>query len=193
MAPVAITLTPYGGLAGLLLVEGKSFPDDRGFFMEAFRADDWAKAGLPPLVQDNLSRSRKGVVRGLHYQKPPQAIGKLVRCARGRVFDVAVDIRRGSPTFGRWVGAELSADNARQMLVPKGFAHAYCTLTEECEVLYKCTDYYAPPCEGALRWSDPSIGIDWIVPADAISTNARDDSAALLADFDSPFVYGQIG
>ena len=182
MAPVAITLTPYGGLAGLLLVEGKSFPDDRGFFMEAFRADDWAKAGLPPLVQDNLSRSKKGVVRGLHFQKPPQAIGKLVRCARGRIFDVAVDIRRGSPTYGRSASIELTDEGNRMFWVPEGFAHGFCALSDTADVTYKVTGYWSAAVDRGIRWNDPALAIAWPVrPGEAIVT-AKDAELPLLAD-----------
>jgi dTDP-4-dehydrorhamnose 3,5-epimerase len=129
------------------------------------------------------------VLRGLHFQRPPRAQDKLVRCVSGAILDVAVDIRRGSPTYGRWVGAELSAENGAQLLVPKGFAHAYCTLTDTCEVLYKVTDYYAPEAEATLRWNDPALAIDWTIPASEVTTNARDAAAPLLADLDSPFLY----
>jgi dTDP-4-dehydrorhamnose 3,5-epimerase len=176
----------------VLLITPQRHGDERGWFSETFRQSLLDEAGFTGgvFVQDNHARStRRGVLRGLHFQKPPRAQDKLLRCIRGAILDVAVDIRQGSPTFGRWVGAELSADNGRQMLVPKGFAHAYCTLTDECEVLYKVTDYYAPETEGALRWNDPALAIDWGIPADRIITNARDGAAALLADLDSPFTY----
>jgi dTDP-4-dehydrorhamnose 3,5-epimerase len=167
--------------------------DERGWFSETFRQSALDEAGFcgGTFVQDNHARStRRGVLRGLHFQTPPYAQDKLVRCVRGAIFDVAVDIRRGSPTFGRWVGAELSADNGVQLLVPKGFAHGYRTLTDDCEVFYKVTAYYAPQAEGALRWNDPALAIDWIAPANEITTNARDAVAPLLADFDTPFAYG---
>jgi dTDP-4-dehydrorhamnose 3,5-epimerase len=168
--------------------------DERGWFSESFRQSALEEAGFTggAFVQDNHVRSTtRGVLRGLHFQRPPHAQDKLLRCVRGAIFDVAVDIRKGSPTFGQWVGAELTADNGEQLLVPKGFAHAYCTLTEECEVLYKVTEYYAPQAEGVLRWNDPDLGIDWTIPADQISTNARDAAAVGLADLDSPFIYNR--
>ena len=179
----------------VLLITPKRFGDERGWFSETFRQSALDEAGFTggAFVQDNHVRSTKrGILRGLHFQTAPHAQDKLLRCVRGAIFDVAVDIRKGSPTYGQWVGAELSAENTHQLLVPKGFAHGYCTLTEECEVLYKCTDYYAPPCEGALRWSDPAIAIDWTVAADEVSTNERDNNAPLLADLDSPFTYGPV-
>ena len=187
-------ITPLA-IPEVLLITPARHGDERGWFSETFRQSALNEAGHAGgvFVQDNRVRStRRGVLRGLHFQSPPHAQAKLLSCVSGAIFDVAVDIRRGSPTFGQWVGAELSADNARQLLVPKGFAHAYCTLTDECEVLYKVTDYYAPNAEGALRWNDRTLAIDWTLPADEISTNARDNNAALLADFDSPFVYGQV-
>jgi dTDP-4-dehydrorhamnose 3,5-epimerase len=177
----------------VLLITPALHGDGRGWFSETFRQSALAEAGFAggAFVQDNHVRSpKRGVLRGLHFQKPPHAQDKLLRCVRGSIFDVAVDIRTGSPTFGQWVGAELSADNHQQLLVPKGFAHAYCTLTDDCEVLYKVTDYYAPQAEGVLRWNDPALAIDWTIPADEISTNARDAAAPLLADIDTPFVYG---
>ncbi|KRA65865.1 dTDP-4-dehydrorhamnose 3,5-epimerase [Caulobacter sp. Root655] len=175
----------------VLLITPRRYGDERGWFSETFRQSALDEAGFTggAFVQDNHVRStQRGVLRGLHFQKPPHAQDKLVRCVRGAIFDVAVDIRDGSPTFGQWVGAELSADNAQQLLVPKGFAHAYCTLTQECEVLYKVTGYYALQAEGALRWNDPALAIDWRIPAEEITTNARDAAAPLLADLVTPFV-----
>jgi dTDP-4-dehydrorhamnose 3,5-epimerase len=186
-------ITPMA-IPEVLLITPARHGDERGWFSETFRQSALEEAGFTGgvFVQDNHVRSTtRGILRGLHFQKPPHAQDKLLRCVRGAIFDVAVDIRRGSPTFGQWVGAELSADNAQQLLVPKGFAHAYCTLTDECEVLYKVTDYYAPQAEGALRWNDPAVGVDWTLPAEAITTNDRDANASLLADLDTPFVYGR--
>ncbi len=181
------TFTPYGGLEGLLLVEGKSFPDERGFFMESFRADDWAKAGLPTLLQDNLSRSKRGTVRGLHYQIPPKAIGKLVRCSRGRVFDAVVDLRRKSPTFGKSASIELSDEGNRMFWVPAGFAHGFCALTESADVTYKVTDYWAKEVDRGIRWNDPALGIKWPVSAiDAIVT-PKDAELPILSAADNPF------
>lgn len=173
---------PHGGLEGLLTVEGPFFPDERGFFFESFRADDWAKAGLPPLVQDNLSRSRKGVVRGMHYQTPPQAIGKLVRCSRGRIFDAVVDLRRSSPTFGRSASIELDDTGNRMFWVPAGFAHGFCALSDSADVSYKVTGYWSKAVDAGIRWNDPALGIAWpIAAADAIVT-AKDAALPLLAD-----------
>ena len=177
---MAFTFTPYGGLDGLLLVEGKSFPDERGFFMESFRADDWARTGLPPLVQDNFSRSKRGVIRGLHYQKDPQAIGKLVRCARGRIFDVAVDIRRDSPTFGKSASIELDDAGNRMFWIPAGFAHGFCALSAEADVTYKVTGYWAAAVDAGIRWNDPSLGIRWPVEPGGAVLTAKDAALPLL-------------
>ena len=145
----------------VLLIEPDVFPDPRGFFMETFHSVKYAEHGLPAVfLQDNHSRSSRGVLRGLHYQlNNPQ--GKLVRVVSGEVFDVAVDIRRGSPWFGKWVGAILSEENHRQMYVPPGFAHGFCTLSEGADFLYKCTDLYAPGDEYGIAWDDPEIAIEW--------------------------------
>ena len=145
----------------VLLIEPDVFPDPRGFFMETFHSVKYAEHGLPTVfLQDNHSRSSRGVLRGLHYQlNNPQ--GKLVRVVSGEVFDVAVDIRRGSPWFGKWVGAILSEENHRQMYVPPGFAHGFCTLSEHADFLYKCTDLYAPGDEYGIAWDDPEIAIEW--------------------------------
>jgi dTDP-4-dehydrorhamnose 3,5-epimerase len=171
---MALTLTPVGGLDGLLLAESPSFPDDRGVFMESFRADDWAKAGLPPLLQDNLSRSRRGVIRGLHFQKEPHAVGKLVRCAHGRILDVAVDIRKGSKTFGKWAGVELSAEGNRALWVPAGFAHGFAALTDDAVVAYKVTGYWSAGVDGGLRWNDPAVGVKWPFSESEAVVSAKD-------------------
>jgi dTDP-4-dehydrorhamnose 3,5-epimerase len=176
----------------VLLITPARHGDERGWFSETFRQSALEEAGFNggAFIQDNHVRSTtRGIVRGLHFQKPPHGQAKLLRCARGAIFDVAVDIRVGSPTYGQWVGAELSADNAQQLLVPEGFAHGYCTLTDECEVLYKVTGYYAPQAEGTLRFNDPAIGIDWTIPYADMSANARDAAAPLLADLVSPYAY----
>jgi len=153
-------------LPGVLLIEPRVFGDDRGFFYESWNAQRFADAGLDlAFVQDNHSKSAKGVLRGLHYQNPdPQ--GKLVRVVAGAVYDVAVDLRRSSPTFGRWVGYELSAANKRMLWVPPGFAHGFLSLEDGTEFLYKCTAFYAPANEHSLLWNDPAVGIDW--PLDGI-------------------------
>ncbi|MCE1243767.1 dTDP-4-dehydrorhamnose 3,5-epimerase [Oryzomicrobium sp.] len=150
----------------VVLFEPKVFGDERGFFFESFNAREFAKAtGLEAqFVQDNHSRSRQGVLRGLHYQLAPKAQGKLVRVTEGEVFDVAVDIRRGSPTFGQWVGEILSAENKRQLWIPAGFAHGFAVLSENAEFLYKTTDYWSPEHERCIRWDDPTLAIPWPVP-----------------------------
>jgi len=173
-------------LPEVLILEPKVFGDSRGFFMESFNANTFREAtGLDvPFVQDNHSRSTRGVLRGLHYQlQQPQ--GKLVRIARGRVFDVAVDMRKSSPNFGKWVGVELSEDNHRQLWVPAGFAHGFVVLSESADFLYKTTDYYAPAHERCLKWDDPTVAVEW--PLDGIipSLSAKDQQGFALADCDS--------
>lgn len=174
-------------LDGVLILTPARFGDDRGWFSETWNAQRMAAAGLDmAFVQDNHSMSGPiGTLRGLHYQRPPHAQDKLVRCTRGVIFDVAVDFRKGSPNFGRWFGVELSAENARQLLVPKGFLHGFVTRAPDTEVQYKCTDVYAPDCDGGVRWDDPAIGIDWGVIAPVLS--AKDTLAPLLRDVESPF------
>ena len=155
-------------IEGPLLLTPRVFGDARGFFFESWNQRQWAQLladhGQEPvaLVQDNHSRSSRGVLRGLHYQLPPQPQGKLVRCVAGEIFDVAVDLRRSSPTFGQWVGARLSAENHQQLWVPVGFAHGFLTLSEHAEVLYKTTDFWSQPCERAIRWDDPELAIHWL-------------------------------
>ena len=170
----------------VLLITPSRLGDERGFFSETYSHKALAAAGFDRVfVQDNHSLSgKRGVLRGLHFQRPPAMQDKLVRVAHGAVFDMAVDIRRGSPTFGRWVGAELSAENWRQLLVPVGFAHGFVTLTETTEVLYKVTDDYAPELEGGLRWNDPAIGVEWPLPASEVITNKRDGEWPPLADLE---------
>ncbi len=179
------------GIGGLKLITPARFGDARGFFSESYNRARMAEHGIHiEFVQDNHSLSaRAGTVRGLHFQSPPHAQAKLVRCGRGRLFDVAVDIRVGSPTYGRWFGAELSFDNGRQLLVPAGFLHGFATLVDDTEIIYKCSDYYAPECDGAVRFDDPAIGIDWPVDASAAVLSEKDAAAPLLADLDNPFVY----
>ena len=170
-------------LPGVLLLEPRVFGDARGFFMETYQAARYHDAGIPrPFVQDNLSLSAGGVLRGLHLQEPhPQ--GKLVYVLEGEVFDVAVDLRRGSPHFGRWVGEFLSAENKRQLWIPEGFAHGFCVTSERALFCYKCTDYYHPESELTIRWDDPDLGIAW--PIDAVRLSGRDAGAARLAEIDS--------
>ncbi len=167
-------------LPEVLVIEHQRIGDERGFFAETFRADLFAAHGLGAFVQDNHSRSRRGVLRGLHYQIAPKLLGKLVRCPRGSIFDVAVDVRRASATFGQWVGAELSEENRRMLWVPPGFAHGFCTLSDVAEVLYRQTDYYAPELERTIRWDDPTIAVRWPIAAPILS--ARDATAPLLAE-----------
>lgn len=156
-------------LPGVVLVEPKVFGDDRGFFMESFNAREFKDAGLPwEFVQDNHSRSAYGVLRGLHYQYPTWQ-GKLVRCIVGEVFDVAVDIRRDSPTFGQWVGVMLTEANRHQLYIPPGFAHGFCVTSEIADVVYKCTTLYTPQDDGGIAWDDPDIGIEWPVSAPTLS------------------------
>ncbi|MCC5969209.1 MAG: dTDP-4-dehydrorhamnose 3,5-epimerase [Pararhodobacter sp.] len=175
-------------LPGVLILTPRRFGDARGFFSESWNRRTLEQAGvtLPEFVQDNHSLSAQaGTLRGLHFQSPPHAQGKLVRCGRGRLYDVAVDIRKGSPFYGQWVGAELSFENARQLWVPAGFLHGFVTREPDTEIIYKCTDHYAPECDGAVRWD--SLGIDWGVSAPILSD--KDANAPAFADFDSPFVW----
>jgi dTDP-4-dehydrorhamnose 3,5-epimerase len=173
----------------VLLITPKVFGDPRGAFAETYSRRELAEAGFDgAFVQDNHSRSpQKGTVRGLHFQRAPRAQDKLLRVVRGAILDVAVDIRPGSPTYGRHVAVELSADNWRQLLVPRGFAHGFQTLTDDCEVLYKVTDVYAPETEGGLLWNDPALAIDWPIPAEKAVINARDAGWPGLAELGDPF------
>lgn len=181
-------------LDGVLIVEPTIFRDERGFFLESYHQGRYAEHGIDvTFVQDNHSLSRAGVLRGLHYQDLSAPMAKLVRCSRGAILDVAVDLRAGSPTFGRWVAVELSDENARQLYVPVGFGHGFLTLSEVAEVQYKCSGFYAPAAEGAVRWDDPEIGIAWPVADPVIS--AKDQVARSLAEYrERPaFVYGRAG
>ena len=177
-------------LPGVKLLTPKRFSDHRGFFAETYSQQAYAGLGVDAtFVQDNHSQSAAaGTVRGLHFQGPPQAQAKLVRCGRGAIFDVAVDIRRGSPTYGSWAGYTLSAENGAQLYIPAGFAHGFATLMPESEIVYKCSDYYAPETEGALRWDDPDIGITWPLTGAPVLSE-KDAHAPLLADFNSPFTF----
>lgn len=165
----------------VILIKPDVFGDDRGFFMESFKSSVFEANGIPDaFVQDNHSCSQKGVLRGLHYQLPPKAQGKLVRVARGAIFDVAVDVRRSSPTFGQWVSAELTDDNHHMLWVPCGFAHGFLTLQDNTHVLYKTTDEYSPEHERSIRWNDSDIDITW--PFDDVVLSGKDEQAALLKD-----------
>ena len=175
---------------GVLLINPIKHVDKRGSFSETYRKSALADAGFKggEFVQDNHVHSfGRGILRGLHFQSPPHGQDKLVSCLRGAIFDVAVDIRRGSPTFGAWVGAILTEENCQQILVPQGFAHGYCTLSEICEVYYKVTGYYNKDAEGSLFWNDPAVSISWPIDPAIISTNERDAAAPRLSAFQSPF------
>ncbi|HAT2491753.1 TPA: dTDP-4-dehydrorhamnose 3,5-epimerase [Aeromonas hydrophila] len=167
----------------VLIFEPKVFGDERGFFFESFNHKLFEEAvGYPvSFVQDNHSKSSKGVLRGLHYQLSPHAQGKLVRCVAGEVFDVAVDIRKSSPTFGQWVGVHLSGENKRQLWIPEGFAHGFVTLSETAEFLYKTTNYYAPQCEGSIRWNEPQLAIEW--PINDVLLSGKDKKGMSLSDY----------
>jgi len=176
------------GLEGVLVVTPRRFSDDRGWFVETWNKTSLVAAGmkLHEFVQDNHSFSApRHTLRGLHYQRPPRAQDKLVRCSRGCILDVAVDVRKESPTYGQFEAVELSAENGAQLFVPKGFLHGFLTLTVDCEVQYKCTDSYAPDCDGAVRWD--SVGIDWGVGTPILS--AKDANAPSFKEFDSPFQF----
>lgn len=179
-------------LPGVIIITPARFGDARGWFSETWNGPKLAAAGVTlNFVQDNHSMSAApGTLRGLHYQRPPRAQDKLVRCARGVILDVAVDARRGSETFGRWVAVELTAENGRQLLVPKGFLHGFVTRAADTEVLYKCTDVYAPDCDGAVRWDDPDLGIDWGLDTPPV-LSAKDAAAPLWRDWPTPFAMGE--
>lgn len=177
-------------IEGLYIIEPKVFGDSRGYFFESFNANEFSEKlhCLPTFVQDNESMSSYGVVRGLHFQKPPFAQAKLVRVVKGSVLDVAVDIRRGSSTYGKYVAVELSESNHRQFFIPKGFAHGFSVLSDTAIFQYKCDEFYAPQCEGALAWNDPTLAIDWRIPADRVLLSEKDKHHPVLAEFSSPFV-----
>lgn len=181
------------GLPGLLVLTPHRFSDSRGFFAETYNGEALAARGIDLIfVQDNHSFSLlTGTVRGMHFQRPPHAQAKLVRCGRGALFDVAVDIRRGSPTYGKWFGIELTFENGKQLLIPGGFAHGFATRVPETEIIYKCSDVYAPETEGALRFDDPDLGIDWGLGDTQPILSCKDAAAGTLADFQSPFIYGE--
>ena len=172
------------------LIEPDVFGDNRGFFMETYRADLFKEAGIPTnFVQDNMSSSRKGVLRGLHFQKDPYSQGKLVRVVRGEVFDVAVDLRKGSPYFGKWVGDFLNEENKRSLYVPQGFAHGFCVVSDDAVFHYKCTEFYHPEAEGGLRYDDPTVNVEWPLPDLAKITSPKDEKAPFLENIDCNFTY----
>lgn len=178
-------------LSGLKLITPNRFGDGRGFFAETWNARRYAEAGITcDFVQDNHSlSSQKGTVRGLHFQAPPHAQAKLVHCGQGSLFDVAVDIRQGSPSYGQWWGATLSAENGHQLFIPEGFLHGFVTLVDNTEIVYKCSDYYAPEVDGAVRFDDPEIAIDWPTDTSNAVLSAKDAAAPLLEELENPFVY----
>ncbi|HJC26303.1 MAG TPA: dTDP-4-dehydrorhamnose 3,5-epimerase [Candidatus Alistipes stercoravium] len=177
-------------LEGVVIIEPRLFEDSRGYFFESFSQRDFdAQVAPVRFVQDNESRSCYGVVRGLHFQRPPFAQAKLVRCVRGAVLDVAVDIRRGSPTFGQHVAVELTEENHRQLFIPRGFAHGFSVLSDVALFQYKCDNPYAPQSEGAIAWDDLALGIDWRIPAPRILLSAKDAAHPRLAEADLPFEY----
>lgn len=174
----------------VVIVEPKIFGDDRGYFFESWSRRDFDAQVRPvQFVQDNESKSRYGVLRGLHFQKGKDAQSKLVRVIKGRVLDVAVDIRKGSPSFGQHVAVELSGENHRQIFIPRGFAHGFVVLSEEAVFQYKCDNLYAPQSEGAIRWNDPALGIDWRIPAGDVVLSEKDKKHPLLADCGALFDY----
>lgn len=181
-------------LTSVMLIKAPRFGDTRGWFSETYSERRAENVGINVrFVQDNQSFSAAaGTVRGLHYQCPPHAQAKLVRCVRGSIMDYAVDIRRGSPTYGKWVGAKLTAEGGEQLYVPVGFAHGLVTLEVDVEVAYKVTDFYAPDCDSGIVWSDPTIGIDWPLPAEGALLSGKDMALPTLAEFDSPFEYNGI-
>ena len=177
-------------IEGLLIIEPKVFGDHRGYFFESFSERDFnSQVCQVRFVQDNESKSRYGVLRGLHFQKPPYAQSKLVRVVKGAVLDVAVDIRIGSPTFGRHVAVELTEDNHRQFFISRGFAHGFVVLSDEVIFQYKCDNFYEPESEGAIAWNDPALGIDWKIPAEDIILSEKDKKHPVLAEIVSPFLY----
>lgn len=178
-------------IEGLFVVEPRIFGDSRGYFFESFNARDFEQQTgvVTDFCQDNESKSSYGVIRGLHFQKPPYAQSKLVRVVKGAVLDVAVDIRKGSPTYGKYYAVELSEENHLQFFIPKGFAHGFSVLTEEVVFQYKCDQYYAPQSEGAIAWDDPMLKIDWRIPEGKALLSDKDKHHPSFLDFETPFTY----
>lgn len=174
----------------VILIEPRVFADERGFFLETYRHSAWSEYGIPHLVQSNHSHSDRNVLRGLHYQKEPAAQGKLVTAICGEVFDVGVDIRQGSPTYGQWVGEYLSAENHRLLYIPPGFAHGFCVLSAQADVVYQVTAEYSPQDDRGICWDDPEIGIEWPIGAPLLSP--KDSAQPLLAEADNNFIYAQM-
>lgn len=179
-------------IEGLVIIEPKVFKDARGYFFESFSQREFEqKVRKVNFVQDNESMSSYGVMRGLHFQRPPYSQSKLVRCVKGRVLDVAVDIRKGSPTYGKHVAVELTEDNHRQFFVPRGFAHGFAVLSETAVFQYKCDNFYAPEADGGISIKDESLGIDWQIPTESALLSEKDLKYLCLKDFDSPFDYNE--
>ncbi|MFV2054218.1 dTDP-4-dehydrorhamnose 3,5-epimerase [Aliiroseovarius sp. YM-037] len=178
-------------LPGVLILTPRRFSDDRGYFSEVWNKETLLKEGIDlNFVQDNHSYSVDvGTVRGLHFQTPPHAQDKLVRCGSGVIYDIAVDIRQGSPAFGKWIGVELSAENGKQLLIPQGFLHGFVTRTPDAELLYKCSDIYAPDCDRAVNFADPELDIDWGISPDKATLSQKDANAPMLAELENPFYY----
>ena len=177
---------------GVVIIEPRIFKDDRGYFYESFSQREFEeKVCRTTFVQDNQSKSSYGVLRGLHFQKPPYCQSKLVRCIKGAVLDVAVDIRKGSPTFGKYVAVKLSEDNHRQFFVPRGFAHGFAVLTPEAVFQYKCDNFYNKESEGSVAWNDPQLAIDWRIPADKVILSEKDKLSKNIADADYLFDYNE--
>lgn len=179
-------------IEGVVIIEPRIFRDERGYFYESFSQREFEeKVCRTIFVQDNQSKSSYGVLRGLHFQKPPYAQSKLVRCIKGTVLDVAVDIRKGSPTFGKYVAVELSEDNHRQFFIPRGFAHGFAVLSDEAVFQYKCDNFYNKESEGAVAWDDPELCIDWKVPADKVLLSEKDRQNKCIADADFLFDFNE--
>lgn len=177
-------------IPGVVIIEPRIFGDSRGYFFESFSEKNFnEQVAEVKFVQDNESKSCYGVIRGLHFQKPPHAQAKLVRVVKGRVLDVAVDVRKGSPTYGKHVAVELSEENHRQFFIPRGFAHGFAVLSEEAVFQYKCDNYYAPQSEGSVAWNDPDLAIDWKIDLDKAILSEKDSKHPRLKDIDSPFEY----
>ncbi|WP_314357919.1 dTDP-4-dehydrorhamnose 3,5-epimerase [Porphyromonas catoniae] len=176
----------------VVILEPKVYQDDRGYFFEAFSEEVFSHLVTPThFVQDNESRSSYGVVRGLHFQAPPHAQAKLVRVVKGSVLDVAVDLRKGSPSYGTHVAVELSEENHRMLFIPRGFAHGFSVLSPDAIFQYKCDNYYAPQSEGAVAWNDPTLSIDWRVPTSDVILSTKDAHHPCLDEFNTPFIYGE--
>ena len=177
-------------IEGVVIIEPKVFEDARGYFFESFSQREFEEKVAPiKFVQDNESKSSHGVMRGLHFQAPPYSQSKLVRCVKGRVLDVAVDIRKGSPTYGKHVAVLLTEDNHKQLFIPKGFAHGFAVLSETAVFQYKCDEFYHPEVDGGINITDESLGIDWILDKNKIKLSAKDTKHPMFKDFDSPFTY----